>query len=302
MNTHSIRIASASYPITSFTGMDAWHRHTSDWVAKAVSQGAQLLLFPEYGSMELLSLFSSDIQADIHGNLTALQPLLQEFAIRFEELAIQHQVIIVAPSLPVAENGKFINRAFVFGKNGLAGWQDKFFMTRFEGEEWGISSSEKVLTLFEADWGSFGIQICYDIEFPLGSHLLCAAGADVILVPSCTETRRGATRVHVGARARALENQCYAVVSQTVGEASWSPVVDVNFGFGAVYSAPDNGLPEDGVIALYPENQRGWLIQELDIQLNHKIRTDGQVLNFRDGKMQQIGLLEGQVSLRKVVL
>ncbi len=302
MKTHSIHVATASYPITSFSDLNQWQTHTAQWVAEAVDQGAELLLFPEYGSMELLSLFTSEVQSNIHANLTVLQPLLQEFAIRFEELAIQHQVIIVAPSLPVAENGKFINRAFVFGKNGLAGWQDKFFMTRFEGEEWGISSSEKVLTLFEADWGSFGIQICYDIEFPLGSHLLCAAGADIILVPSCTETRRGATRVHVGARARALENQCYTVVSQTVGEASWSPVVDVNYGYGAVYSAPDTGLPEDGVVALHPANQPGWLLQHLDLDLNDNVRLDGQVLNFRDGKTQQIGLVEAEVSVRTVRL
>jgi predicted amidohydrolase len=175
MKTQSIHIATASYPITAFNELIEWQKHTEEWVLQAKNQGAQLLIFPEYGSMELLSLFPANVQADIQGNLTALQPLLQEFAIRFEELAIAHQVTIVAPSLPVAVDGKFINRAFVFSKNGLAGWQDKFFMTRFEAEEWGVSSAEKVLNLFEADWGSFGIQICYDVEFPLGSALLCAA-------------------------------------------------------------------------------------------------------------------------------
>ena len=84
-----------------------------------------------------------------------------------------------------------------------------------------IQSAPKKLTLFEDSWGSFGIQICYDVEFALGSQLLCSAGASLIVSPSCTETIRGATRVHIGARARALENQCYVVVSQTVGNAEW---------------------------------------------------------------------------------
>jgi predicted amidohydrolase len=302
MKTQSIHIATASYPITAFNELIEWQKHTEEWVLQAKNQGAQLLIFPEYGSMELLSLFPANVQADIQGNLTALQPLLQEFAIRFEELAIAHQVTIVAPSLPVAVDGKFINRAFVFSKNGLAGWQDKFFMTRFEAEEWGVSSAEKVLNLFEADWGSFGIQICYDVEFPLGSALLCAAGAAIIVVPSCTETLRGATRVHVGARARALENQCYTVVSQTVGEAAWSPIVDQNFGFGAVYSAPDVGFPEEGVVAMHPRNQAGWLCKVLDLSLLEHVRRDGQVLNFRDNQTIQMQLTGEEIVLRKVKL
>lgn len=100
MKTQSIHIATASYPITAFNELIEWQKHTEEWVLQAKNQGAQLLIFPEYGSMELLSLFPANVQADIQGNLTALQPLLQEFAIRFEELAIAHQVTIVAPSLP----------------------------------------------------------------------------------------------------------------------------------------------------------------------------------------------------------
>ncbi|HEX2898643.1 MAG TPA: carbon-nitrogen hydrolase family protein, partial [Bacteroidia bacterium] len=260
--------------------------------------GAQLLVFPEYGSIELLSLFPVNVQADIQQNLTALQPMLDDFCGTFADLATGNGLILIAPSLPVWVGDKFINRAHVFGKAGLAGWQDKFFMTRFEGEDWGISSSEKVLTLFQADWGSFGVQICYDVEFPLGSAGLCAAGAELIVVPSCTETIRGATRVHVGARARALENQCYTVVAQTVGEAPWSPVVDINFGYGAVYSPPDAGLPEEGIVALHPRNTAGWLDCRLDLGLLADVRRDGQVLNFRDGRQQQIQWAGEQVALR----
>lgn len=156
-------------------------------------------------------------------------------------------------------------------------------MTRFENEEWGIhAANPKELALFEADWGSFGIQICYDVEFGIGSQLLNAAGANLILAPSCTETIRGATRVHIGARARALENQCYTIVSQTVGNAPWSPAVDINYGFAAFYCTPDKDMPEEGIISQKTPNTEGWLVQSINFSKLESVRTGGQVFNFKD--------------------
>lgn len=160
-------------------------------------------------------------------------------------------------------------------------------MTRFEDEEWGVYAAPPILTLFDCDWGSFGIQICYDVEFPIGAQLLSAAGAGLILAPSCTETVRGASRVHIGARARALENQAYTAVAQTVGQALWSPAVDVNYGYAAVYAPPDLGLPPEGILAQNPPQEPGWLIQDLDPEAIKNVRENGQVFNFKD--QQRIG-------------
>lgn len=278
----TLKIASAQYPISFHQNFDDWKHHTTAWVQKAIEQNAQLLIFPEYGSMELVCLFSEEIRADIRWQVRELNSLKEEFCQFFSEISIIHQIIIVAPSFPVMIEDKIYNRVFVFSKNGLVGYQDKFFMTRFENEEWGIHSAPKKLTVFEAEWGSFGIQICYDIEFPMGSQLLCSAGASLIVAPSCTETIRGATRVHVGARARALENQCYVVVSQTVGNAEWSPAVDINYGFAAAYCTPDKNLPEEGIIAQNEPQKEEWLITELNFEKIKQVRADGQVFNYKD--------------------
>ena len=165
-----------------------------------------------------------------------------------------------------------------------------------------IQSAPKKLTLFEDSWGSFGIQICYDVEFALGSQLLCSAGASLIVSPSCTETIRGATRVHIGARARALENQCYVVVSQTVGNAEWSPAVDINYGFAAAYCTPDKNLPEVGIIASNPPQNAQWLIIDLDFDKIEAVRADGQVFNFKDNQLTKIGLIGESIEIQKVML
>ncbi|MCF2490231.1 carbon-nitrogen hydrolase family protein [Dyadobacter sp. CY347] len=296
----SVTIASAQYPISQHADFASWQKHIENWVADAAAKGAQLLLFPEYGAMELISILSPEIQQDIFLQIAAMNDFTESFCGVFAELALKHHVVIVAPSMPVIDNGKHLNRVFVFSDKGLAGYQDKFFMTRFENEEWGIQSAPKVLTVFEAAWGKFGIQICYDIEFGLGSQLLCSAGASLILVPSCTETIRGATRVHVGARARALENQAYTAVSQTVGNATWSPAVDINYGYSAFYSTPDKGLPEEGIIAAEIPQKEGWLIQQLDFAKIEEVRHDGHVLNFNDQQKINVEMHSEEVRILHV--
>ncbi|TLU98232.1 carbon-nitrogen hydrolase family protein [Dyadobacter luticola] len=296
-----LTIASAQYPITEHVGFSAWKQHTERWVADAVEKGAKLLLFPEYGSMELVSIFSEEIRGDLQNQIFSLDSIKSEFCMVFEIFAKKYEVVIVAPTIPIVENGEKLNRAYVFSPNGLMGYQDKFFMTRFENEEWGIQSGRKALTIFETYWGKFGIQICYDVEFGIGSQLLCEAGATLILVPSCTETIRGCTRVHIGARARALENQAYTVVSQTVGDAEWSPAVDLNYGYAAFYGTPDHGMPEEGIIAAMEPQQAGWLVQDLDLSEIDRVRNDGQVLNFKDHQRIISRLNEGIIIVEKVL-
>ena len=126
-----------------------------------------------------------------------------------------------------------------------------------------------------------GIAICYDIEFPLIAHAMAAAGADLILAPSCTDTLAGANRVHVGARARALENQIYVAVAPTVGDAPWSPALDTNIGWAAAYSAPDVGLPDDGVLIRGKLNQPGWVLADLDFARLARARRHAQVFTAR---------------------
>ena len=295
-----MKIATAQYPITLHPNFQSWQNHTEKWIQSALTENAELLLFPEYGSMELISIFSEEIRQDICQQVIELNSLKESFCQTFEELAKKYEVIIVAPSFPVLEDGKIYNRVYVFSKNGLVGYQDKFFMTRFENEEWGISSAPKVLSLFETSWGSFGIQICYDVEFPIGAQLLCANGAILILAPSCTESIRGATRVHIGARARALENQCYVAVSQTINNAEWSPAVDINFGYSAIYSTSDENFPEDGIVAIQKPQMEGWLIENMNFELIKGVREDGQVFNFKDSSDIKMAFQVENITIKKV--
>lgn len=277
-----LTVASAQYPITHFKQFSEWISHTQSWVAKAVNEKAELILFPEYGSMELTSLLSSEEQKSLSFQLQGLQPFLVEFKKTFYDLAIKHQCLIVAPSFPILDGNNYVNRAFVFFPDGNILHQDKQIMTRFENEEWGISPGENLLNVFDYKGIKFGINICYDGEFPVFAQKQSLNGLQLLLHPSCTEGLAGMERVHVGARARALENQIYVAVSQTIGNAPWSIAVDINNGKAAFYSTCDYLFPNNGILKIGELNQPGWMIQELDFHFINEVRKNGQVFNYKD--------------------
>ncbi|WP_300299818.1 carbon-nitrogen hydrolase family protein [Ferrovibrio sp.] len=280
-----MKISCAQYPIGTFASLEDWRANAARWVDEAAGAGAQLLLFPEYGGMELASLLPEAVQRDLTGQIAAMQQYRDAFVETYAALARQHGVFVVGPSLPVKQGDGFVNRAYVFSPAGAMGFQDKRQMTRFEREDWIIGGGAD-LKMFEARIGGetirFGIDICYDIEFPLIAHAQAAAGADLVLAPSCTDTLAGANRVLVGARARALENQVYVAVAPTVGNAAWSPAVDVNLGWAGVFAAPDRGLPDDGVIVQGKLNAPGWVYADLDFGLLRRARDNAQVFTRRD--------------------
>ena len=103
----------------------------------------------------------------------------------------------------------------------------------------------------------------------------------MVLVPSCTDTEAGATRVRVGCLARALENRAFVAQAVTAGEALWSPALDTNTGEAAVYAPMDVGLPADGVLAR-TQGPQPWAFAELDFAALEASRERAQVANDRD--------------------
>lgn len=287
MNPSALRIAVAAYGVEF---LDSWQHYADKldrWVGDAAGDGATLLLFPEYASMELASLFEPAVRNALDRQLQALQTHLPDFIDLHARLAREYGVTIVAGSFPVAiDSGVFHNRAHVFTPTGDAVFQDKIQMTRFENEQWMITGATE-LNVIALAAGTIGIDICYDIEFPLLARAQVAGGADLLLAPSCTDTRAGYERVRLGCRARALENQCFVAQASLVGDAPWSPAIDVNCGAAGIYAPVDRGFPDDGVIAEGAFNVPGWTYADLDLAALAAVRAAGQVFNYRDWDGQE---------------
>lgn len=274
-----MRVAAAAYPLDFLASVKAYESKLRNWVRDAVAKEAQLLVFPEYGAMELATLAGRDAAFDLEQSLHAVSERMSDANAILCGLAQEYDVFILGPSGPVFDaiiGDRPVNRAHFFAPDGAIAHQDKQIMTRFEREEWGVAPGGP-LTLFDTPLGRIAILICYDSEFPLLGRAV--AEADVILVPSCTEALTGYSRVRIGAMARALENQCVTVMSSTVGTCDWSQAVDENTGMGGVFGPPDTGFPATGVMAEGILNAPGWTYADVDLAKIAHVRADGVVLN-----------------------
>jgi predicted amidohydrolase len=275
--TRKIKIAAAQYPLDELKDIAAYETKITRWVGDAVSAGAKLLVFPEYGAMELASI--GGLAANVEASFDAVSALTVEIDRVHSSLAAKHGVAIVSGSGPQRRPGCTMNVAHIFGPTGLKGSYDKIMPTPWERDPWHITAGRD-LKVFDLGFARVGLLICYDIEFPLLSRALAETGAEVILAPSNTETEWGYWRVRTGAVARALENQVYTVHAPVVGASPWSAACPANCGMAGIFAPSDVGFPPGGVLALGEMNTPQWVYAEVDLELIAQVRKSGGVQTY----------------------
>ncbi|WBX93628.1 carbon-nitrogen hydrolase family protein [Pseudoxanthomonas mexicana] len=276
-----MKVAVAKYPIQAPADFAAFAERQAAVLGAAAAQGARVAVLPEYLSLELAATFDAGTQADLHASLAAIQRHRDDWLALYARLAASLDMYIVAGTFLLAHgDGRYRNRCDVFTPQGAHLWQDKLQLTGFE-KSLGVIEGGDALKVFDLDGVRTGVAVCYDSEFPLPVRAQAEAGARLLLVPSCTDTDAGATRVRVGCLARALENRLFVAQSVTAGEAPWSPALDINTGEAAVFAPMDRGFPADGVVAQTAGDQ-AWAIADLDLDALDRSRADAQVANDRD--------------------
>lgn len=280
-----MKIAVAKYPIGAPRDFPEFAEKQSQLLAEAARTGAELVVLPEYLSLELAATFDASTSGHLHSSLSATQAYRQQWIALFTQLASDYRVHLVAGSFLLAHGeGRYRNRSDWFTPEGRHGWQDKLQLTGFEKYTRVIEGGD-ALKVFQASDARVAIAVCYDIEFPLPVHAQCEAGARLLVVPSCTDTVAGANRVRVGCLARALENRMFVAQSVTAGEALWSPALDVNTGEATIYAPMDAGLPADGIV-VQTQGDQVWAIADLDFGALDASRQQAQVANDRDWEGQ----------------
>lgn len=278
-----IKVAAAQYAIGEPEDFTAFAEGVASQVAAAAGQGAQLVVLPEYLALEAAATFDAPVRGDFARSLDALQDLHEDYLALARELARRHALMLVAGTFLLrVDSGRYRNRAYLAAPDGRIAHQDKLTLTGFERAA-GMLEAGDALKVFDSELGRIAINICYDAEFPLFAHAQAEAGAQLLLVPSCTDTSAGAQRVRIGCRARALENPVYVACAVTAGEAPWSPALDRNTGVAGIYAPIDRGFPDDGVIA---QAINGWALAELDLDAFARNRERAQVDNFADWPAQ----------------
>lgn len=274
-----MRLAALAWKIERTPSVEAFAERLDHALADAAARGAELVLLPEYAPVEVGAARAAGrgARAEV-AEAAALAPALEG---AMAGLAARHGVWLLGGSLPAHEGGRLVNRATLYAPDGRRAVQRKCTMTRFEAEEWGVAASGPPQVV-ETPWGRIGVAICYDAEFPPIVRAMTLAGAWLVLVPACTDTQAGATRVTISARARAIENQGVVAVAPTVGDAPWCESLDTNHGRAGIYGPADRGFPPDGIIAEGEQGVPGAVIAALDPAAIAAVREHGAVRNHRD--------------------
>ena len=178
---------------------------------RAVEQGADLVVFPEYASY-----FTPTMGPDW---LVAAELLDGGFVAGLGDIAAEVGAIIVAGFIEQGTRAdRFRNTIAAVGPDGALlavsrklHLYDAFGATESAWAEPGAIEPPQLFTLGPSGRGlRVGIQTCYDLRFPEVTRRLVDAGAELVLVPS--EWVAGPHKLHAWrtlVTARAIENTVY---------------------------------------------------------------------------------------------
>ncbi|BAM02662.1 carbon-nitrogen hydrolase family protein [Phycisphaera mikurensis] len=285
MNPQRIRVASCQYFIRPVERFEQFEAQVEGLVDTAADYGVKLLVFPEYFTCQLLTTLGTR-DKPIDRQVRHLAELEGRIVEMFQRLAKKSGMYIVGGTLPAVDPPDLetlYNECYLYAPSGEWEVQGKIHMTRFEKEEWRVSP-HTTYRVFDTELGRIAINICYDVEFPELARAAALRGANILVVPSCTDERQGFLRVRYCAAARAIENQMYVVHSGTVGSLPNIPAVSLNYGQASILSPSDFGFGRDGVIAEGVPNQESLIIGEVDLALLQERRDSGTVLPLEDAR------------------
>jgi predicted amidohydrolase len=271
--TRPLRLATLAWPV----GSEPFAAALDRWCGEARAGGAGLLLLPEYAPCAAAFAGGGGAAAERDRAAEAAPALVAAM----EDAASRAGVWIAGGTVLRRTERGVVAACPVVSPAGLVGFQEKHRPTRFERAAWSLADGAPP-SVFATPWGRLGVAVCYDAEVPPLVRAQALAGAWLVLVPACTDTRAGATRVTVSARARAIENQCFVAVAATVGEAPWCESLDRNHGRAGIYGPADLGFADDGVVAEAADDAPGLLFATLDPARVAAVRDAGAVANHAD--------------------
>ena len=240
-----------------------------------------IVLFPEFFNGPLMAQFNQRNTAEAVRQLAEFTDPLREAIV---QLAVAYNVNIIAGSMPEYSDGALYNAAYVCRRDGTWDKQSKLHITPDERSYWGLQGGD-ALKVFELDIGKIGILICYDVEFPELPRLLADQGMQILFVPFWTDTKNAYLRVRRCAQARAIENECYVVISGSVGNLPKVENMDMQYSQAAVFTPSDFAFPHDAIAAEATPNTEMTLIVDLDLDSLKEMRVHGSVRNFRDRRL-----------------
>lgn len=198
---------------------------------------------------------------------------------KLSQIAKDNNIYLVAGSIPEKDECKNVyNTSFVFDRNGYVIKKHRkahLFDIQIEGgqhfKESDTLSPGNEVTVFDTEFGKFGLCICYDFRFPELSRLMVDKGCKAIIVPAAFNMTTGPLHWELLFRSRAVDNQVY-----TIGCA---PSRD----YDSTYISYGNSIVVSplGEVLYKLDDKEGYFITTIDFDYVDKVRCELPLLNHR---------------------
>ncbi|MCB0877750.1 MAG: carbon-nitrogen hydrolase family protein [Thermoleophilia bacterium] len=210
------RLRVACVQLASDEHVDANLQRAEIGVREAAARGARLIALPEkwnvIGERDVLE--------------ACAEPIDGETTTRVRAWARELDAWILSGSIVVREPGheKLRNLSVLVDPSGeIAATYAKAHM--FDVDVAGVAYRESdaeapgsELAVVDVDGIPVGMTVCYDLRFPELYRLLALRGARILTVPAAFTLMTGRDHWEVLLRARAIENQCFVVAPDIIGD------------------------------------------------------------------------------------
>ncbi len=279
-DVESVRIATCQLQARAVSDYDEFIRQIRYFVEVAADYDADFILFPELFTLMLLSFEKQQLTPlEAIERLSEYTPMIRQ---SLSEMALAYNINIIGGSHPTRmPDGDIHNVAYVCLRDGSIHSQEKIHPTPNEAYWWNIKGGDSIDAI-PTDCGPIGVLICYDSEFPELARRLVDEGARIIFVPFCTDSRQGYMRVRYCSQARAIENQCFVVMSGAVGNLPNVANMDIQYAQSCILTPCDFPFARDGIAAEASENVETLTISDVNLADLSWARAEGTVQNLAD--------------------
>lgn len=242
----TVRIAAAQ-TVEFREDLDAALACAADLAARAEAQGAALLCFPE-------GFLQGYLTEEVAARKNALDIVSPEFEAVLARLPKTRPMIVMG--MIEVENGRLFNTAVVLDRGAVVGRYRKAHL--LGGEQ--AFEAGRDSPVFDVAGLRFGINICYDTNFPEAARKVAAGGASLIVCPANNMMRRKAAEAwkaaHNAVRGeRCRETGLWLISSDVTGEredrVAWGPTAVLD--------------PAGEVAAQLPLDQTGLLVFDIPV-------------------------------------
>jgi len=250
-------------------------RHAGELVREAAEQGAQFAVLPE--------MFCCPYEKDSFGKNK--EPAGGRIWKSLQKMAEENHIYLIGGTMPEEDGDRLYNTCFVFDPSGkqiarhrkvhlfdvdIPGGQRFFESHTF--------SAGNDITVTDTEYGTIGIEVCFDIRFEEISRLMALKGAQMIFVPANFNRTTGPKHWDLLFRSRALDNQLFEFGCSAAADEQASYVA---YGHSIAVSpwGEELGCLDEGEEILFTE---------VDLKRNEEVRSQIPVLLHRRTDLYEV--------------